>query len=104
MRYQVTKDFIKIDETSGTLQNPSKIRTLEMNSTGNPNSGILISPLQKVSFQDTTIYVRCIDGLGEVRVVPFLVDVVEGVASGGGSSISYDHFTDEDIDDVLPHF
>lgn len=105
MLYNVTNDFVKIDETSGTIQNNSRIFDIEISHKTEADSGILLRTLNKYTFTDQTIYVRCIDkgGRAEVRVVPFIVDS-GGVISGGGSSITYDHFTDEDIDDVLPHF
>lgn len=100
MRYLLSKDFTKISETSGTIQNSSKIHTLEMSDTSEKNSGILINPLQKHTFSGTTIYLRCVDGAAEARVVSFIVD------SGGGSSNSssssgFDSFDDSDVDDIF---
>lgn len=80
MIYTCGHEFIKIDETSGTVQNESNINTIEMSQSNEPNSGILIYPLQKHSFNDSDIYLRCVDGAARARVVPFKVD-----EKGGGS-------------------
>ena len=104
MIYHVTNDFIKIHETSGTIQNPSSIHTLEISENNERNNGILIYPLQKHSFTDTEIFIRCIDGQAEVRVVPFILD-----AKGGGGNVesfiiageSYHVATNTQIYDLL---
>lgn len=103
MRYLLSKEFTKIGRTSGTVQNLSKISTLEMSETGEPNTGVLLSPLQKHSFHDTAVYLRCVDGWAEASVVPFSLDV--NFSDGGSSSPSSGddiHFaTDEEIDEML---
>ena len=102
MRYSLSKDFIKINETTGTVQNPSQIRTLEMSENNTPNSGLLIPPLQAHTFVGTTIYLRCIDGLAEARVVPFLVDVGSAnVSVVSGDSSGFDNFDQSDVDDIF---
>ena len=103
MRYLLSKEFTQISETSGTIQNASRIRTLEMSETTEPNKGILIPPLRTHTFTGTTIYLRCIDGWAEARVVPFIVD---GGGGGGASSSSdsssgYDSFNQQDVDDMF---
>lgn len=80
MIYMCGHEFIRISETSGTVQNESNINTIEMSQSNEPNSGILIYPLQKHSFSDSEIYLRCIDGAARARVVPFKIDM-----KGGGS-------------------
>ena len=76
MLYLLSKDFTKISATTGTVQNASKICTLEMSNTNTPDSGILIAPLQKHTFKDTSVYLRCIDGWAEARVVLFLASFI----------------------------
>lgn len=72
MIYTVGKEFIKIKETSGTVQNSSSTYTIEMATEPVANSGICIYPAQTVSFHDKTIYLRCLDGAStKVRCVPF---------------------------------
>lgn len=72
MIYSVGKDFIKINETSGTVQNSSSMYTIEMATEPVPNSGIVIYPAQSVSYHDKTIYLRCVDGVTtKIRCVPF---------------------------------
>ena len=83
MIYQLSQTFIKIAETAGTIQNHSHIYTLEMSQSNEPNSGILIYPLQKHSFNDTEVYLRCVDGATTARVVPFTVD-----GGGGGNNVA----------------
>lgn len=74
MLYTLSSDFIKLNETSGTVQNSSSICTLEISETPTPDSGILIFPLQKHSFKDTQLFLRSIDGFAQARVVPFELD------------------------------
>ena len=72
MIYQLSNDFTQITETTGTIQNTSHIYTLEMSQSNTKNSGIFIYPLQSTSFNNKTIYLRCVDGAGaEARVLPF---------------------------------
>ena len=92
--YRVNSDFIKISETSGTIQNTSRVFDLEVSNQPEPNSGIILFGLNKFSFSnDETIYLRCIDGVADVRVVPFTTD-----ATGGGSSV--DDF-DSQLDSIF---
>lgn len=108
MQYLLTKEFTKINETSGTIQNPCRIQTIEMSATNEPGSGILIKPNQQHTFQNATIYLRCVNGdNATARVVPFIVNPGGGGSggsnSGGGSSTIDDSqiATDEQIDDLL---
>lgn len=84
MIYNLTNDFIKINETTGTIQNTSSIYSLEMSLSNVKDSGILLFPLSKVSFTNKEIYLRCYDGAGaEARVIPFETDA----KGGDGTSI-----------------
>ena len=84
MNYLVGKDgFTKINETVGTLQNTSKITTVEISDSQEQNSGLLLPPLGKVPLGGSSMFVRCVDGAGaEVRVVPFELEF-----QGGGSGV-----------------
>lgn len=75
MRYIATrKTFTRINETSGTLQNTSKICDVEVSNEAVENTGIILSPQDKFSFSNATLYVRCVGGGGaEIRVVPFII-------------------------------
>lgn len=87
MIYNVKNDFVQIDVTAGTIQNNSYVYPVEISNQTIANSGVLLYPLNKVSFSgDTKLYMRCVDGgaWAEIRVVPFTLDF--GVAQGGGSS------------------
>ena len=100
MRYTVTTDFIKISETVGTIQNLSHIYNIEVSNKAELDSGILLHPLNKFTFNDETIFLRCVDGTAEVRVVPFLVDTFGGTVQGGTSG-GFDTFDDSDVDDIF---
>lgn len=89
MLYSLTGEFTQIAETTGTIQNSSHVGTIEMSTSDTPDSGILIYPLQKVSFSDQTIYLRCIDGYAEARVLPF-----ELVTEGGDMQVLKRVFAD----------
>lgn len=89
MIYSLTENFTQISETTGTIQNASHIGTIEMSDSNAPDSGILIYPLQKVSFSDQTVYLRCIDGYAEARVLPF-----ELVTEGGDMQVLKRVFAD----------
>lgn len=86
MNYIVTtKTFTRISETSGTIQNTSRINAVEISNQAVKNTGVLLSPQEMFSFSDTTLYARCVEGGGaEIRVVPFLINF--GVTQGGSSS------------------
>ena len=72
MKYiAASKNFTRINETSGTIQNVSRINTVEVSNQPVMNSGVLLPPQERFSYNSLTLYVRCIDGGGaEVRVVP----------------------------------
>ena len=77
-----------------------------MSTSNTPDSGILIAPLQRITFSGRTIYLRCIDGWAEARVVPFIVDSGGGSSSsdtqGGGSTVDDSQIiTDEEVDQLL---
>lgn len=105
MKYLVSKkNFTRINETSGTIQNASQINTVEISDRAELNSGVLLYPLNRCSFSDVTLYARCVDGGGwaEIRVVPFTLNL--GVASGGTSSttmLSPDDATNAIINDAF---
>lgn len=95
MIYNLTRSFTQISETTGTIQNTSSTTTLEMSTNNSPDTGILIFPLQKVSFSNKTIFLRCTDGAGaQVRVIPFEL-VTEGgdmqAVTNAFQDISYDN-------------
>ena len=108
MIYTITSEFTKLNETQGTVQNPSNIFTLELSDSNVPDSGVLIYPLNKLSFSGTK-YLRCIDGTTQARVVSFAeiaassgsaVDDTEDVINdiwnnaGGSSTLESDDFSD----------
>ena len=102
MRYVVSGDFTKISETAGTIQNVGNVYPVEVSDKAEPDSGILLYPLNKISFSDKTLYMRCteVGGQAEIHVVPFTVDSVGGTSSGGISTVG-NVATDEQIDDLL---
>ena len=102
--YEVTNEFLKINETKGTIQNTSAINTVEVSDSAAQNSGFFLYPLSKISFNEPAIYLRCVENNASayVRVVSFVVD--SGGSVGGGSSSSSSDSSvasDEEIDDLL---
>ena len=102
MRYVVTDQFTKLSETAGTIQNVGNVYPVEVSDKAEPDSGILLYPLNKISFSDKTLYIRCTEagGQAEIHVVPFTVDSGGGTSSGGTSAPT-NIATDEQIDDLL---
>lgn len=84
MKYIVTtKNFTQIIETRGTVQNASRINTVEISNQAVKNTGALLLPQEKFSFSGLTLFARCVDGGGaELRVVPFMMNY------GSASSIT----------------
>lgn len=91
MIYTITTEFTKLNETQGTVQNPSNIFTLELSDSNVPDSGVLIYPLNQLSFSGTK-YLRCIDGNTQARVVSF--------AAVPNSGTSSDDSVEDVIDDI----
>ena len=103
MRYNVTSEFTKISETSGTIQNVSNVYPVEVSDKAEAGSGILLYPLNRFSFNEALLYVRCIDsgGHAEILVTPFVVDMGVGVISGGASSGTQSFNDSTDVDDIF---
>ncbi len=100
LRYPLTKNFTKLSETSGTIQNSSKIYAVEISDNPQAGSGFLLYPLNKISFTDKQLYARCAEVAAvDVYVVPFVVDM--GVAVGSSSGVSAEGFTEQDLDDIF---
>ena len=95
MIYNVTNDFVRLSVTAGTIQNNSYIYPIEISNQAVADSGILLYPLNKVSFSGATLYMRCTDGgaWAQIRVVPFLLDF--------GSSTATSTDTDSDVDELI---
>lgn len=97
MRYELTDDFIKIAESSGTIVNISNAR-VEISEKQEARSGIILYPRKEYSFEDITLYARREAGDSSPAAI-----AVGPLASGGsGSGTSDDDFaTDESVDDML---
>ena len=93
MIYTITSEFTKLNESQGTVQNSSNIYTLELSDSNVPDSGVLIFPLNKLSFSGTK-FLRCIDGNTQARVVSFAE-----IAAASSSSSADDNVADV-IDDM----
>ena len=92
MRYEITDEFTKISETTGTIQNMSNVYAVEVSNKAEADSGIILYPLNRISVTLSECYLRCVDGgNAEVRVVPFEVDVTRG---GGSSAAGTSNLTD----------
>ena len=114
MIYTITSEFTKLNETQGTVQNSSNIYTLELSDSTETDSGVLIFPLNKLSFSGTK-YLRCIDGNTQARVVSFAevtssgsssvddtADVIDEIwnSAGDSSTLESDEFSDV-LDDIF---
>ena len=101
MRYLLTKDFIKISETSGTIQNVSDRNIVEVSNQAVAGSGLLLFPKKFFSFSYSDLFVRCVAGGGgaEIRVVPFATNT-----AGGNQSIGeYSEESDDAFIDDMTH-
>ena len=98
MRYNVTGEFVKISETTGTIQNMSNVYAVEVSNKAEADSGILLYPLNKLSFNAPTLYMRCTDagGWAECRVVTFIAS-----AATSSSSVTDDFANDDDVEKML---
>jgi len=99
LRYVATKNFTRIGESAGTIQNSSPLYTVEISDRNETGSGILLYPKEKVTVRGSPIYIRCIDGAAYVNVVTFVV-----AQSEGGSSSSTDDTqtaSDDAVDGII---
>ena len=97
MLYSIASQFVKINETRGTIQNTSAVYTVEVSDKATADSGFLLYPLNKMSF-DGEVYLRCAEGGGRalIRVVPFLIN------AGGSATVDDSQIaTDEEINQLL---
>lgn len=100
MRYDITTEFTQLTETTGTVQNISCFNAVEVSDKAQADTGILLAPLQKFSFADQTLYVRCAaQGGATISVVPF-----ELAAEGGGLLVIQSAFTDISMDNGVISF
>ena len=76
MFYQLTSDFLKLNETTGTVQN-SSVFTIELSNKKEFDSGILLFPRQYYSFSNTTLYARCIEGAVKKRRLECLISPLQ---------------------------
>ena len=115
MRYTVTGDFIKINETAGTIQNTSQIYALEVSAYQSADSGVIVYALNSITFRSSPVYMRCVDpnGFVDARVVTFTlggsaeipvepdnpnVVIIDGVQYTVESSDNIDSVTDSIFD------
>ena len=83
MIYLLTSDFVRLNETTGTVQNGGNA-AVEISNTQTPGTGITLLRNEKFSYSNMILYARCEGSHGSCRVVPFAM--VGGSSSGGGSS------------------
>lgn len=102
MIYNVTNNFIAVNETAGTIQNSSYAYTVEVSNKPENDSGILLFPLNKFTFSGTKLYMRCVDGdaRARIRVVPFLLDY-GGAASISPATDDTQFAADDAVDDII---
>lgn len=86
MIYRVSTDFVKIAETSGTMQNTGSCYVIEVSDRAEKGSGFLLNPRQSITFSGN-LYARRTGNdtrAVDLRVVPFLAS--QGAGGSGGSS------------------
>ena len=103
MRYVVSGDFTKISETAGTIQNVGNVYPVEISDKAEPDSGILLYPLNNLSFKAPIVYVRCTDsgGWAEIRVVSFVGGTIPVADNPSTVEKTEDELVDEMLDDIL---
>lgn len=98
MKYSVSSNFTRINSSGGTIQNISS-QVIEVSNTNTLGSGVLIKPLESISFSGN-IYVRCPAGnVAEVRIVPFNAASSSSSGSGDSGGDSTGDYNDP-IDDI----
>lgn len=103
MRYVVTDQFTKLSETAGTIQNVGNIYSVEVSDKAEADSGILLYPLNQISFKSPIVFVRCTDsgGCAEIRVVSFVGGTIPVADTSTTVEKTEDELVDEMLDDVL---
>lgn len=100
MLYNVTNNFIKLTETSGTIQNTSSIFSIEVSDKPEADSGFILFPLNKISFSGEAIYLRCIEAGGRAAIN--VVSFIHSSSVSQGSSVDDSLIaTDEQINNLL---
>ena len=92
MRQKITGEFTEISLSSGTLQNVSNYRKIEVASSGTKNSGIVLRPLEKIQIDsEVTLYIRAVGtsetlGSAYIAIEPFKFS---GGRGDGGNAVTY---------------
>ena len=102
MIYNVTNNFIAVNETAGTIQNSSYAYSVEVSNKPENDSGILLFPLNKFTFSGTKLYMRCVDGgaRARIRVVPFMLDY-SGTASISPATDDTQFASDDAVNGII---
>lgn len=96
-RYELTKDFTKISESSGTIVNISNAK-VELAESPDERTGIILYPRKEYSFEDVTLYARREAG----DPCPAAIAIGPLTAGGSGGSPDDDDFaTDADVEEML---
>ena len=97
MRYELTDDFIALNEPEGLIQNLSPSASVEIAETEDKSSGMMLKPGQSVNFAGK-VYVRKHGYGGGV------IAVLQGAGYGGGDSPDFDleGLTQEEIAEMFP--
>ena len=96
MRYDLTKEWQKISETSGLAENVSSAARIEI-SPNQDNGGLILDPGEQFTFSKS-FYARKHAGGGAAVLAIFSST---GGTSGGGGSGSTDWVTGSDIDSIF---
>lgn len=88
MQYDLTFDsFLEIPFTSGTIQNISDFALVEISTTEDAESGLILYPWEKYQWNELTIYARSAWGSGETAHIA--VEPLVAGSGGGGGGGSY---------------
>ena len=88
MQYDLTFDsFLEIPFTSGTIQNISDFALVEISTTEDAESGLILYPWEKYQWNELTIYARSAWGAGETAHIA--VEPLVAGSGGGGGGGSY---------------
>lgn len=101
MIYRVSNEFVKINETSGTIQNTGSCYVIELSDRAEKGSGFLLNPRQSITFSGELFARRTGNDTRAVdlRVVPFFA--TQGGAGGSGGISDEQVATDSDLNELM---
>ena len=105
MLFNLTNDFQRLPISTGTIQNNSSCYFLEVSNDPNAQRGLILAPLEKISFANSTLYARCSGTKSFSAIVVPFADAAASGGSGGssdGQTVPEDMVaTDDEIDSLI---